>query len=413
VAFDLEDALRETLQREGSDLHIKVPARPYVRVQGRLVELEHLPRVTPDDTRALLDRMMPSNHKRKIFESRGSAEFSHYIDEGRFRVSAFHQRGSVAFVFRAIRPAPDFAELGLPAVVGSWIDARRGLVLITGPTGAGKSTTLASMIKLISERKPCHIITLEDPVEYLHPDAQALVSQREIERDAPTYQEALRAALRHDPDVLAIGDIRDEGTAMTALRAGESGHLVIGAVHAATPYEAIKYIEELSRSHESLARQQLAATLVGIVSQRLVPSTIGRPLVNAEVLVNTARVADLIRDRDLSAAVFTNAIAEGGYYGMQTFDADLTAHVRAGHITMAEAMSFASNPSDLRLGMHASEMAKREESEGATSEGAMSEGSMSERETSEGEAFEREKSDSELSEGGMPKVDGAITSTNG
>jgi twitching motility protein PilT len=264
-------------------------------------------------------------------------------------VSAFQQRSGPSFVFRAIPAAPDPEKLGVPAVLSSWADQLRGLVVVTGPTGSGKSTTCAALLDLINRRRHCHILTIEDPIEYVHEDQRALVCQREIGTDAPTYDFALRAALRQDPDVILVGEIRDGDTAMTALRAAETGHLVLCTMHTLNAAETVqRFLDFFDTGKENLARQMLAGTLVGIMSQRLVPRASGGRVLNAEVLVNSARVRDMITDEGHQHDM-SKVIAEGSYYGMQTADQDLLSHVRAGQVDRETALAFATDSHDFKL----------------------------------------------------------------
>ncbi len=353
MAFDLDAALGHAVDLGASDLHVKVPAPPRARVAGRLQKLEGYGAITPEDAEAICSRVLTSDHKRGQFRDQGSADLSYFNSHGRFRVSAFSQRGSPSFVFRAVPVAPRTEELGLPEVVASWADAPRGLVVITGPTGAGKSTTGAAVVGLINQRRPVHILTIEDPIEYLHRDETAIVCQREIGLDAPTYHVALRAALRQDPDVILIGEVRDEETAMTALRAAETGHLVICTLHTLNAAETVqRFIDLFGDRQSSLARQMLAGTLVGVTSQRLVPGREGGRVLNSEVLVNSGRVRDLIASGG-SQSELDLAIREGDYYGMVSFDQCLLSKVRDGAIARAEALAFASEPHDLKLMMAA------------------------------------------------------------
>ena len=349
MPFDLDSALDEALRRGASDLHLKVPSCPRVRVEGELLELAGWPLLTPEDTDEVRRRVLRSPLKQEQYASTGSADLSYFTDQGRFRVAAYSQRGTASFVFRSIPEAPRAEGLRLPGVVQQWADLPRGLVVVSGSTGAGKSTTCAVLLRLINERRPCHIITIEDPIEFLHRDERSLVSQREIGQDSPSMREALRAALRADPDVILIGEVRDEDTAMTALRAAETGHLVICTMHTPDAPETIqRFIDLFGERHSDLARQMLAATLQGIVCQRLVPGADGHRKLNAEILVNTARVRDQIsagrEQRELM-----KALEEGEYYGMCTFHQSLVALVRAGEVDQADAVAFASNAHDFKL----------------------------------------------------------------
>jgi twitching motility protein PilT len=349
VAFDLHAALAHTVRIGASDLHLKVPSAPRVRVAGELIKLPGFEPLTPEDTLAVKDQILVSDLKRSDFAETGSADFSYWIDGGRFRVAAFSQRGSCSFVFRVIPDAPDAADLGLPHVIPTWADAMRGLVVVTGPAGSGKSTTLAALIDLVNRQRACHILTIEDPIEFLHRDKRAAICQREIGLDAPTYHLALRAALRQDPDVILIGEIRDEETAATALRAAETGQLVLSTMHTLNAAESVQRIIELFGDRQAaLARQVLAATLVGVSSQRLLPKVGGGRTLNAEVLVNSARVRGMISN-GASQSELEEAIAEGEYYGMSTFDQNLVEKVKSGEVTVADATTYASNPHDFKL----------------------------------------------------------------
>ena len=347
--FDLHKALHETIRVGASDLHLKVPSAPKVRVAGELADLPGYGPLTPEDNDTVMERVLTSEAKKHAFLENGSADLSYFTGEARFRVSAFSQRGTASFVFRVVASAPDVSELGLPDVVTTWADAVRGLVVVTGPTGAGKSTTLAAIVDLVNDRRRAHVITIEDPIEFIHPDRRALVSQREIGLDAPNYHVALRAALRQDPDVVLIGEVRDEETAMTALRAAETGHLVLCTLHTIDAAETVhRFVDLFGERQTQLARQMLGATLIGVCSQRLVPAVRGGRVLNSEVLVNSARMRDLIAE-GVEQTELRNAIAEGEYYGMQTFDQDLLRLVRAGQIEESVALTSASSAHDFKL----------------------------------------------------------------
>ena len=351
MSFDLNTALRETVQAGASDLHLKVPSVPRVRINGELRILSGHAKLTPEDTQAIKEQVMVTELKRRQYEESGSADFSYYTEDARFRVSAFSQRGSVSFVFRVIPQAPVADELGLPLLVPSWADELRGLVMVTGPTGSGKSSTCAALIDMINNRRSCHILTIEDPIEYLYVDRRAVVCQREIGLDAANHHTALRSALRQDPDVIFIGEIRDEETAMTTLRAAETGHLVIATMHTSTAPETIqRFVDLFDGRQAGLARQVLASTLVGICSQRLLPGISGGRVLATETMVNSARVSEHIAKAAPANKLHT-AIAEGEYYGMHTFDQDLMGKVRAGYVAMNDAVAYASDPHDFQLTM--------------------------------------------------------------
>src|SRR4051794_39802241 len=328
-----------------------------MRVNGALVDLPKSEPLEPQDTARVKELVLTSEVKQRQFDEIGSTDISYFTDEARYRVSAFLQRGTASFVFRVVPAAPDVSELGLPDVISSWADAMRGLIVVTGPTGSGKSTTVAAIVDMVNRQRSCHILTIEDPIEYLHVDHKAVVCQREIGLDAPTYHVALRAALRQDPDVIVIGEVRDEETAMTALRAAETGHLVLCTLHTVNAPETVqRFIDLFGPRQTGLARQILASTLVGISSQRLLPAARAGRLLNAEVLVNSSRVRDMIT----SAAdhkELHRAIEEGDYYGMRTFDQDLIAKVRSGVVTLEDAMTYATNAHDFKLALEATEPA--------------------------------------------------------
>ena len=349
MALDLEHVLSEAHRLGASDLHLKVPSVPHVRVRGVLGPLEGYDRLTPGETESVSTQVLKTDWKREQFERRGAVEVSFHTQEGRYRASIFRQRGSVGVIFRLITEAPSPDGLEIPEVTLSWAQAQQGLVIIGGPTGSGKSTTSAVLLRLINEARACHIVTIEDPIEFLHPDINALVSQREIGVDAPNFHDALRSALRQDPDVILIGEVRDEETAMTALRAAETGHLVLCTVHTSGAAESIaRFIDLFADRNEQVARELLAASLVGVISQRLVPTIAGSRQLNPEVLTATARVRELLRDA-AAADALQEAMMEGSYYGMQTFDQDLARLVRDGIIDEQVARSFAVSPQDFKL----------------------------------------------------------------
>jgi twitching motility protein PilT len=349
VPFDLDMALAETVSLGASDLHVKPGYRPRVRIEGELKELKAYGPVGRDDLAKIGAAVLTSDLKKAILEEEGSADLSYDSSAGRFRCSTFRQRSGTSFIFRTIPEAPDFDELGVPAVVQSWTAAPHGLVIITGPTGSGKSTTSAALIRLINEERACHIVTVEDPIEFIHHDACALVSQREIGPDAPSFTRALKAALRQDPDVILIGEIRDEDTALTALRAAETGHLVFATLHTSGAADTVGRLMELFAGRGStLGRQMLAASLIGIISQRLIPGVDGRRRLNAEVMVNSARTRECLTTGGDSSELL-QIIAEGDYYGMQTFDQSLLDLVARGEVMAAEASAMAVNPQNFRL----------------------------------------------------------------
>ncbi len=343
--------LRQLVEAEGSDLHVKAGSVPRIRVRGRLIRLERDP-LTAEESEAVTLAIVPGA-RRDLFLERGEIDFAYSVPGvGRFRVNAFRQRGSCSLVLRRLRiGGPEIEEIGLPPIVRRLADEPRGLILVTGPTGSGKTTTLAAMIEHINRTKPVHIVTIEDPVEVLHPDQEASVNQREVGQDTATFLTAIRAALRQDPDVILIGEMRDAETVGAALQAAETGHLVLSTLHTADATETVNRIVDFfpAGQHRQI-RVSLAAALRGILCQRLVPSTDGRQVPAVEVLVNTGRVAERILEASATSEI-PEVIAEGGYYGMQTFDQALLVLVRDGVVTLEDAIVTATEPHDFQLAL--------------------------------------------------------------
>jgi twitching motility protein PilT len=349
--FDIDRALQTLIEREGSDLHIKVNQRPTIRQHGELVQLDGYDLLTEQDTdKAFHD--MAEVRSQTEFEEAGEADFSYSLPGlSRFRVNVFKQRGSTSIVCRAIPfDIRSVEELGLPAVVTKLAEEERGIILVTGTTGSGKSTTLAAMIDHINRTRPHHIITLEDPIEYLHEDKQSIINQREVGSDTESFARAMRRVLRQDPDVILIGEMRDEETVHTALSAAETGHLVLSTVHTLDATETINRIVDFFPPHlQHQARVMLAATLKGAIAQRLVPDITGEGRVPAsEVMVVTGRVQDLIMNPEETGKI-TEVIAEGEYYGMRTFDQSLLTYVMEGKLAEDVALRYASSPHDFKL----------------------------------------------------------------
>jgi twitching motility protein PilT len=351
MAYDIADILKDAVGKDASDIHIKVGNTPLARIDG---ELEAVypdgERLMPPDTERMMRELLPE-HRIKDFENNNEADFAYAAPGlGRFRVNAFRQRGSVSLILRAIPfEAPSLEQLGLPAVVRELAEQERGVVLVTGTTGSGKSTTLAAMVRHINENMAKHIVTIEDPIEYLYRDARSEINQREVGADTDSFQQALRRVLRQDPDVILIGEMRDQVTVQTALSAAETGHLVFSTLHTADAGETINRILEFYEPHEQMqARSMIASVLKGVISQRLVQEADGEGRVAIlEVLRQTGRVADTIKDGDVS--LLSEIIAEGSFYGMQTFDQALYEAVTAGKITMETALAAASRPHDFKL----------------------------------------------------------------
>ncbi len=351
-AFDLTATLQRLVESGGSDLHLKVGIPPLLRVDGALIDVdENAGPLYLRDTEAALQQMIPSVVMPE-FESRHEVDFS-YTAPGlaRFRVNAFRQRGMISLVLRLVPSSvPTIDELGLPEALRTLADERRGIVLVTGSTGAGKSTTLAAMVDHINETHRKHIVTIEDPIEYVHRDRRSSIDQREVGIDTTSVGAALHHVLRQDPDVILIGEMRDPETARAALSAAETGHLVLSTLHTADAAETINRIIELFDLSERVqVRTMLAGTIRGIVSQRLVPTADGSGrMAICEILRTTARVRDMIADPKQTDGL-AKLIAEGEYYGMQSFDQALYNAITAGRVTQEDALQIASRPHDLQL----------------------------------------------------------------
>lgn len=349
----LDALLRRAVEVGASDIHLKVGSKPKMRINGQLYAVKSEDRLSPNDTKSMVDAIMP-DHVKDRFAEVGDADFAFSDPKvGRFRVNTFRQRGSVGLVLRHVTYGVDsIAELGLPRVVQRLADEPRGLVLVTGPTGSGKTTTLAAMVDHINSTRNCHIVTIEDPIEILHRDKRASINQREIGLDSKSFATAMRAALRQDPDVILVGEMRDPETVNAALQAAETGHLVLSSMHTTDASETVnRIIEFFPHQQHRQVRATLASALRGTLGQRLVPAANGEGRVPVtEAMVVTGRVAQAIVDMEATASL-ADLIAEGDYYGMQTFDQGLADLVSRRLITVEAAMSAASRPHDLRVAM--------------------------------------------------------------
>ncbi len=350
---DLATLLAYAVRRGASDLHLKVPSRPLVRVNSALELIPGLPPLGPETTERLAAQMIGDDaDRRRELDEDGETDLSYACpDVGRFRANIFRQRGVLSIALRVVPPGvPALAELNLPAAVGALAKEERGIILVTGTTGSGKSTTLAAMIDQINRTAHKHVVTIEDPIEILHTDRGSIVNQREVGHDTPSFQAALRRVLRQDPDVIMIGEIRDEVTMETALSAAETGHLVLSTMHTLDATETVNRAIGFFPLHQQApVREMLAGTLRGIISQRLVPTADGRGRVAAcEVLVATGRARDMITNPTDTSSL-GEVIRDGEFYGMQTFDQSLFGHVRGGLITMDAALAAASSPHDFKL----------------------------------------------------------------
>ncbi len=350
--FDLDAALRHLVVSGGSDLHLKVPNHPLIRVDGRLRPCEQFEALGNEETEAAVFHMLHDDTKLAEWAREGEVDFSYAIEGlARFRVSAFRQRGYASLVIRAIPVSiRTIEELDLPPVISELAEEERGIVLLTGTTGSGKSTTLAAMVDHINSTMAKHVMTIEDPIEFLHHDKRSAINQREVGQDTESFKKALRRVLRQDPDVILIGEMRDEETVHTALSAAETGHLVFSTVHTVDAAETVNRLIDFFPPHmHQQVRAMLAGTLKGAVSQRLVPAADGRGRVAVcEVLRMTGRVRDMIMDPKQTGQL-NEVISEGGYYGMQTFDQALFGHFKAGRVSMEQAMAAATSPHDFKL----------------------------------------------------------------
>jgi twitching motility protein PilT len=350
--MELNEILTAAVKARGSDIHLKAGLPPVVRIDGKLRPVPGAPRIAPDTVASMADAIM-NNKQRKAFEDVYEVDLAYGVPGlGRFRVSVFHQRGSVAMVFRAIPYGiPSLETLNLPPVLKKLAMEERGMVLVTGTTGSGKSTTLAAMVDYINDNRTCNIITVEDPVEYLHKDKKSIVSQREVGFDTTTFGQALKGALRQDPDVILVGEMRDLETIETALTAAETGHLVFSTLHTLDAAETInRIISVFPPYHQRQVRMQLSSVIKGVISQRLVPRADGMGRVPAvEVMIGTSRIRECIDDKDKTKQI-PEAIAQGyTTYGMQTFDQSLMQLFSKKLITYEEAMRQSTNPDDFAL----------------------------------------------------------------
>jgi len=359
--LELDELLRDAVDHRASDLHVKVGSRPFLRIDGRLEETR-FDVVTAADTERVAFAIMPKQRADE-FLATNEADFAYTVAGlGRFRVNVFRQRGSVGLVLRRVLPGiPSFEDLGLPTVVRRLAEEPRGLVLVTGPTGSGKTTSLAAMIDHINETQQRHIVTIEDPIEVLHTDKQSIVNQREVGTDTEDFHAALKRVLRQDPDVILIGEMRDPDTVWAALAAAETGHLVFSTLHTISATDTINRVIDFFPSHQQRqVRMSIAGSLRGIISQRLLERCDRAGRVPAvEVLVATGRVFDRIVDPD-STHDIEQIIAEGEYYGMQTFDQSLLSLYKQGMVSRRDALATATQPHDLRLKMEQFELARME-----------------------------------------------------
>jgi twitching motility protein PilT len=352
-AMDLDALLRTAVDRGATDLHLKLGRPPILRVDGELEVLELQPSMQAGDLEGVL-RMVTEGSPKRLERFRHSGELdTAYSPEDlpRFRANAFMQRGTISIAFRIIpRQVPTFDELHLPAGVERLADERRGLVLCTGATGSGKTTTLSAILGHINRTRRQHIITIEDPIEILHEDDGCVINQREVGLDTSSFEEGLRRALRQDPDVILIGELRDAESAQTALQAAESGHLVLSTMHTVDAVETVgRMIEFFPGVKQAQIRSILAGVLRGVISQRLLPRVGGGRIAAVEIMATTTRIADLIREHKEDEIV--DAIAQGGYFGMQSFKQALIDAVVSGEVDRETAANAATNRHDFLVAL--------------------------------------------------------------
>lgn len=349
--MDIQSVLQSVIDKKGSDVHLRVGGLPYVRVDGQLSALSN-ETLDAAAVEGILNRLI-TPHAKKIFEARGECDFSFEVaNAARFRVNVFHQRGRLSLAIRYIpMTIPPLQDLRLPAAtIRKIADQRRGLVLMTGATGSGKSSTLAAMVDYINETRAAHIVTIEDPIEFLHKDKKSIITQREIGQDTFSFSDGLRMALRQDPDVILLGEMRDLETAAAALTAAQTGHLVLATMHTVDAVQTITRIIDLYPPHQqTLIRKELAETLKAVVSQRLLPGLKGGRVPAVEIMVVTAHVKKLIEDNDSNG--IAQALNKGQFYGMQTFNQSLFRLYKEGLASETDIMEAATSADDLRLAM--------------------------------------------------------------
>jgi twitching motility protein PilT len=373
--MDLNNLLRSAVELGASDIHLKVGQPPILRRDGDLDPMEGFPALEEQGLTEIL----------QIVGGRAPEKLAHFNDVGdldiayqdedlpRFRVNAYRQRGAISFAFRVIpKTVPNFEQLNLPPGVRKLAEEHRGLVLVTGATGSGKTTTLAAMIDYMNRNRKQHIITIEDPIEILHPDHNSIVNQREVGLDTESFGQALRRALRQDPDTILIGELRDAETAQTALQAAESGHLVMSTLHTIDAAETVaRMVEFFPPEKQEVIRAILAGVLRGVVSQRLLPKLDGGRVAAVEVMVMNARIADLIREG--RADEITDAVAEGEFFQMQTFTQALIEHVLAGKVDAEIAANAATNRHDFLVSLEQAQKRQRAEQAAVAAEHAVAE----------------------------------------
>ncbi len=350
--MEINELLKTAVSQGASDLHIKVGTQPVMRVYGDLVPIQSAPKISQEEAMKIAFAVM-SPGQRELFKKRNDLDLAYSVPGlGRFRCNVFIQRGAIGLVFRVIPiRVPSMEELNLPEVLKKVAMEPRGLILVTGTTGSGKSTTLGTMIDYMNANRTSHIVTIEDPIEFLHRDKRSIINQREIGADTESFARALRAALRQDPDIILVGEMRDFETIQTCLVAAETGHLVLSTLHTIDATETVNRIISVFPPYQhKQVRMQLASVLKAIVSMRLMPRADGKGRVPAvEVLIATTTVKDCILDPDKTKLI-PDVVAQGAiHYHMQTFDQSLFSLLKANLITYEEALRGATNPDDFAL----------------------------------------------------------------
>jgi len=348
----IDEFLKIAIERDASDVHLKAGNHPMIRVHGTLTPLTGFPRLTTQDTEELAGQMMTEYQKRRLHEDLDLDLAYSLSGFGRFRGSIFHQRGSLSIALRIIPlEVKSIRQLLLPEVLEKIAFYQRGLVLVTGTTGSGKTTTLAAMLDYINTYRRENIITIEDPIEYLHKDKKSSISQREVGMDVSSFSRGLRACLREDPDVILVGEMRDLDTIDTALLAAETGHLVFSTLHTLDAPESInRIVSVFAPHHQRQVRLQMASILKAIISMRLIPRMDGQGRVPAvEIMISTPYIAECVADRDRTTLI-RDAVASGvSQYGMQTFDQSIYQLYRDGYISFEQGMKYSSNPDNFKL----------------------------------------------------------------
>ena len=363
----IDDLLRMAMSFGSSDLHLRAGSTPVIRVNGELKPLSGATKLNQDETLEMAFSMM-SNRQKQHFKEVYEVDIGYGVSGlGRFRVNIFQQRNSIGIVARVISDdIRNFDQLGLPPVLNTIADENRGLILVTGTTGSGKSTTLAAVVDRINEQRNCHIVTIEDPIEFLHKDKESFITQREVDVDTRSFAEALRGSLRQDPDVILVGEMRDLETIETALVAAETGHLVLSTLHTLDAQETLtRIISAFPPYQQKSVRIQLAGLLKAVVSQRLMKSVkTGARVPAVEVLISTPLIRDYILHEEKTASIRDVISAGTSQYGMQTFDQSLFYLYQSGLVSLEEALRGATNPDEFRLRLagiqNTSAMAKEE-----------------------------------------------------